>query len=71
MRINRDKYLTELISRKNTSLIKIVTGSRRCGKSYLLKEIYYDYLLSVGVKKENIIVISLDTIENENPFPSR
>jgi len=66
MRINRDKYLTELISRKNTSLIKIVTGIRRCGKSYLLKEIYYDYLLSVGVKKENIIVISLDTIENEN-----
>ena len=66
MRINRDKYLKELISRKNTSAIKIVTGIRRCGKSYLLKEIYYDYLLSIGVKKENIIIISLDTIENEN-----
>jgi len=37
----------------------------------LLKEIYYDYLLSVELKKENIIVISLDTIENENPFLSR
>lgn len=58
--IKRDIYLNKLISRKNNGLIKIITGIRRCGKSYLLFKLYYDYLLSIGVEKKNIIALSLD-----------
>ncbi|MGI6359614.1 MAG: ATP-binding protein [Acholeplasmatales bacterium] len=65
MRINRDKYLKELIARKNNSLIKVITGIRRCGKSYLLNEIYYDYLISTGVSEDHIVSVSLDTLENK------
>ena len=48
--IKRDIYLNKLINRKNNGLIKIITGIRRCGKSYLLFKLYYDYLLSIGVE---------------------
>ena len=58
--IKRDIYLNKLISRKNNGSIKIITGIRRCGKSYLLFNLYYDYLLSIGVEKKNIITLSLD-----------
>lgn len=58
--IKRDIYLNKLINRKNNGLIKIITGIRRCGKSYLLFKLYYDYLLSIGVEKKNIIALSLD-----------
>lgn len=58
--IQRDFYLNELISRKENGLIKVITGIRRCGKSYLLFKIYYDYLLSLGINKDNIIALSLD-----------
>lgn len=58
--IKRDIYLNKLINRKNNGLIKIITGIRRCGKSYLLFKLYYDYLLSIGVEKKNIITLSLD-----------
>lgn len=58
--IKRDIYLNKLISRKNNGLIKIITGIRRCGKSYLLFNLYYDYLLSIGIEKKNIITLSLD-----------
>ena len=58
--IKRDIYLNKLISRKNNGAIKIITGIRRCGKSYLLFNLYYDYLLSTGVEKKNIIALSLD-----------
>ena len=44
-RISRESYLNELINRKENGLIKVITGIRRCGKSYLLFDIYYDYLL--------------------------
>ncbi len=53
--INRPIYLQKLIDRRDNGEIKIVTGSRRCGKSWLLKKIYRDYLLSEGVNEENVI----------------
>lgn len=58
--IERNKYLQKLIDKKNNGMVKIITGIRRCGKSTLLFNIYYDYLLSTGIKKENIITIQLD-----------
>ena len=60
MYIKRDRYLNQLISRKENGLIKVITGIRRCGKSYLLFNIFYDYLISQGVKAEQIIDIALD-----------
>ena len=62
--IKRDRYLSELISRRENGLIKVITGIRRCGKSYLLFNLFYEYLLSDGVKEENIIRIALDDDEN-------
>ena len=66
MYINRQKYLDKLRSQKDKDIVKVITGIRRCGKSVLLFDIYYDYLLSVGVKKENIIKINLETKKNES-----
>lgn len=60
MRIKRDEYLNLLIESKWNGLIKIVTGIRRCGKSYLLGELFYEHLLDSGVKNEQIIKIALD-----------
>ena len=65
MYINRQKYLDKLISQKDKDIVKVITGIRRCGKSVLLFNIYYDYLLSIGVEKENIIKINLETKRNE------
>ncbi len=62
--IQRDFYLQELISKKENGMIKVITGIRRCGKSYLLFEIYRNYLLSIGVKEENIIMLALDAVQN-------
>ena len=58
--IKRDIYLQRLIDRQNNGLIKIITGIRRCGKSYLLDPIYKNYLLEKGVKEDHIIKIDLD-----------
>lgn len=55
--IKRDMYLQKLIDRQKNGLIKIITGIRRCGKSYLLDPIYKNYLLSQGVKEDHIIKI--------------
>ena len=66
MYINRQKYLDKLISQKDKDIVKVITGIRRCGKSLLLFDIYYDYLLSVGIKKENVIKINLETKKNES-----
>ena len=66
MIIKRDRYLQKLIERRHSSYIKIITGIRRCGKSYLLKKLYYDYLLSEGVNKEQIIMVELDDDRFEN-----
>ncbi len=58
--IKRDEYLNRLIDRKENGLIKVITGIRRCGKSFLLFNLFYDYLIERGVKKEQIIAIALD-----------
>ena len=65
MIIRRDKYLNELISWKHTDLIKIVTGLRRCGKSFLLLNLFHQHLLESGTDASRIIEIALDDIENE------
>lgn len=62
--IERKKYLNLLVDKKENGLVKVVTGIRRCGKSYLLFQIYYDYLLSVGVSADHIITLALDDVEN-------
>lgn len=63
MEIKRDRYLKRLISKKNNGLIKVITGIRRSGKSYLLFNLYHDYLISSGIPESNIISVSLDDDE--------
>lgn len=62
--IERKHYLDMLIKKRNNGLVKVITGLRRVGKSYLLFEIYYKYLLSIGVDKNCIITLALDDDEN-------
>ena len=62
--INRDLYLNQLISKKENGMIKVITGIRRCGKSYLLFDIYHKYLNSIGVDDSHIIELALDDDEN-------
>ena len=62
--IKRQNYLNELISARENKLIKVITGIRRCGKSYLLDPIYKNYLKSNGVNEDHIIKLDLDVIEN-------
>ena len=64
MRINREIYLQALIDRMHNGMIKVITGIRRCGKSYLLFEIFKDYLKSTGVDDSHIIAIELDKRQN-------
>lgn len=64
--IKRDLYLQKLIDRKENGEIKVITGIRRCGKSYLLFNLYYNYLLQNGVDKDCIIRIALDSPEWED-----
>lgn len=68
--IKRDRYLTQLINRKENGLVKVITGIRRCGKSFLLFNLYYDHLISEGVPEDHIITIALDddmNVEYRNP----
>ncbi len=58
--IKRNAYLEKLIDKKENGLIKVITGIRRCGKSFLLFNLFYDYLVENGVKEEQIITIALD-----------
>ena len=58
--IKRDRYLQKLIDRKDNGLIKVVTGIRRCGKSFLLFTLFYDHLIESGIKPEQIITVALD-----------
>ena len=62
--IERKKYLEKLISKKENGLVKVITGIRRCGKSYLLFTIYKEYLKSIGVEEDCIITLALDEEEN-------
>ncbi len=71
MEIKRDSYLQQLISYRFDGLVKVITGIRRCGKSYLLKKIYRDYLFQNGVKEGQIITVELDLakdIKYRNPL---
>lgn len=63
--IKRDVYLNKLISRRGNGLIKILTGIRRCGKSYLLDPLFKSYLIQSGVKEDHIIKLELDKEENK------
>ena len=65
MDIKRDKYLNDLINRMHNGMIKVVTGIRRCGKSYLLFNIFKNYLLEHGVTASHIITIELDQRKNK------
>lgn len=62
--IRRDHYLQLLINNKNNGFPKVITGIRRCGKSFLLKEIYVRYLRETGIKEEQILIIELDDDRN-------
>ena len=62
--IERSVYFNKLIKSKENGFPKVITGIRRCGKSYLLKEIYKKYLIKTGVKESNILVLELDEEEN-------
>ena len=65
MEIKRDIYLNKLIARKHNGLIKIVTGLRRSGKSYLLFDLFKNHLLNEGTHADHIIMIALDNYEQE------
>ena len=62
--IKREQYLNELISARENKLIKVITGIRRSGKSYLLDPIFKEYLISTGIAEDHIIKLDLDLIEN-------
>ena len=64
MEIRRDRYLNRLIDRMHNGMVKVVTGIRRCGKTYLLFNLFGDYLRSEGVDDEHIIEVALDVEEN-------
>ena len=66
MYLNRQKYLDKLISQKDKDIIKVITGIRRCGKSVLLFNIYYNYLISYGIDKDHIVKVNLETKKNES-----
>ena len=71
MEIKRDLYLQKIINRMHNGMIKVITGIRRSGKSYLLFIIFKNYLLAEGVPEDHIISIELDMLENEkyrNPY---
>lgn len=66
MKIKRGVYLDKLIRKKKNGLIKVVTGVRRCGKSYLLFRLFHDHLLGSGVPEDHIIEIALDDRSNKD-----
>ena len=65
MEIKRNRYLNTLISKKHNGLIKVITGMRRCGKSYLLFTLFQEHLLSDGIDEDHIIEIAFDAFENK------
>lgn len=69
--IKRDIYLTRLIERRENGLIKVITGIRRCGKSFLLFKLYYQYLLDSGVTADRIIAVALDDEDYEELHDSK
>lgn len=63
MEIKRDRYLDTLISKEHNGLIKVITGMRRCGKSYLIFKLFKKHLLSEGVDEDHIIEIAFDALK--------
>ena len=63
--ISREQYLNKLVSARENRLIKVITGIRRCGKSYLLDPIFKNYLINSGIKEDHIIKLDIDLIENQ------
>ncbi len=74
MRFDRNVYLKRLINKRDNSLIKVITGARRSGKSYLMNTIFYEYLLEEGINKNNIIRFAFDNDEHidllDNYYPN-
>ena len=68
MEIIRDAYLNKLINKKNNGLIKVITGIRRCGKSYMLDPIFKNHLLNEGIPADHIIKIELDRVSNRKYY---
>lgn len=64
MEIKRDFYLNKLIKRKHNGLIKVITGIRRCGKSYLLNTLFYNHLINSGVKEDHILRFAFDDADD-------
>ena len=60
MEYTRAKYVDRLVERRQNGLIKVITGARRSGKSYLMNELYYKYLLTSGVSSANVIRFAFD-----------
>jgi len=66
MIIQRDRYLTKLINHKNNGMVKIITGLRRLGRSFLLFNLFYNHLVSTGTDRKHIIPIALDDRKNKD-----
>ena len=66
MEIKRDFYLNKLIKHKKNGMVKVITGVRRCGKSYLLFKLFRNYLIDNAVSPDHIITIALDDFENKS-----
>lgn len=66
MEVKRDRYLDRLIERKGNGLIKAVTGIRRCGKSFLLLELFHRHLVESGVPESRIVEVALDDRANKS-----
>lgn len=64
MEIKRDRYLERLINRKHNGLIKVITGIRRCGKSYLLNTMFYNHLIESGVMNDHVIMFAFDSTDD-------
>ena len=64
--IKRDRYLKQLVESRQNGFIKVVTGIRRCGKSYLLNVLFYHYLLDNGVAEDHVIRIDLEDRMNKD-----
>ena len=64
LRISREIYLNQMINKQNNGLVKIITGMRRCGKSFLLDPIFKEYLLGKGISENHIIKIDFDERSN-------
>ena len=70
MEISREKYLNDLIVRKGNGMIKVITGIRRCGKTYLVFELFVRHLLGAGVPRERIITLATLTAPTDTPHPA-